>query len=261
LIGGTPPLSVVQLLWMNLIMDTFAAIALGSERPHPSIVKTPPVKDNEPLLTSIMWRQIYGMSLYITIVMIFLYFFLDNMWGLTYKVTDIDRIDAQYRYTSKGAETTALEVYTLMFNVFIWMHIFNEINCRKVGATEYNVFHNLLANYFFMGVMVFIMVVQTFMVNFLGQFSQCKKLTGQQHAFCIIWGATVLLISVLLKLSPPEWFDKIPMNLVDENKALDENDPILAKYNQQAKAKVTKKKDDHPKVEDEVKEADVNKID
>jgi hypothetical protein len=140
------------------------------------------------------------------------------------------------------------------------MHIFNEINCRKVGATEYNVFHNILANYFFIGVIVFIILVQTFMVNFLGKFSQCKKLTSQQHAFCIIWGATVLLISVLLKLSPPEWFEKIPMNLVDENKAIDENDPILAKYNQQAKAKVTKKKGDEPKVEDAVKEADVNKI-
>jgi len=40
---GESPLSVVQLLWVNLIMDTLAAIALGSERPHPSIIRQPPV--------------------------------------------------------------------------------------------------------------------------------------------------------------------------------------------------------------------------
>jgi magnesium-transporting ATPase (P-type) len=49
-------LTCVQLLWLNLIMDTFAAIALGSERPHPSIIKAPPVREGEPLLTATMWR-------------------------------------------------------------------------------------------------------------------------------------------------------------------------------------------------------------
>jgi len=65
-----------------MIMDTFAAIALGSERPHPSIIKAPPVRQGEPLLTGTMWRQIYGMTLYISGVMIILYFFIDNMFGL-----------------------------------------------------------------------------------------------------------------------------------------------------------------------------------
>lgn len=53
---GETPLSVVQLLWVNLVMDTLAAIALGSERPHPSIIKTPPQKEREPIITSAMWR-------------------------------------------------------------------------------------------------------------------------------------------------------------------------------------------------------------
>jgi len=53
---GTATFGVVQLLWLNLIMDTFAAIALGSERPHPSIIKTPPVKENETIMTVTMWR-------------------------------------------------------------------------------------------------------------------------------------------------------------------------------------------------------------
>lgn len=82
LIDGKPPISVVQLLWLNLVMDTFAAIALGSERPHPSIIRSPPIKENEQILTPTMWRQIYGMSAYIIFVMVILFFFVDNMWDI-----------------------------------------------------------------------------------------------------------------------------------------------------------------------------------
>ena len=48
---GESPLNVVQLLWINLVMDTLAAIALGSERPHPSIIKNPPFKEKEQVVT------------------------------------------------------------------------------------------------------------------------------------------------------------------------------------------------------------------
>jgi len=55
-IMGEVPLSSVQLLWINLIMDTFAALALASEKPHPSIIRTPPTKEGELVVTKVMWR-------------------------------------------------------------------------------------------------------------------------------------------------------------------------------------------------------------
>ncbi len=81
---GTSPLSINQLLWINLIMDTLAAIALGSERPHPSIIRTPPVRQGEALLTPSMWKQIYGMTIYIFTISTIMYFFVDNMWDIEY---------------------------------------------------------------------------------------------------------------------------------------------------------------------------------
>lgn len=84
---GESPLNVVQLLWINLVMDTLAAIALGSERPHPSIIKSPPFKEKEQVVTKVMWRQIFGVSAYIVLVMILQFFFADNMWGIDYKDT------------------------------------------------------------------------------------------------------------------------------------------------------------------------------
>jgi len=53
---GEPPLSAVQLLWVNLIMDTFAAVALASEKPHPSIIRTPPTKQGVLVMTKEVWR-------------------------------------------------------------------------------------------------------------------------------------------------------------------------------------------------------------
>ena len=74
--------------------------------------------------------------------------------------------------------------------------------------------------------------------------TQCVPLTGEQHAFCIIWGFTAFIISAILKLTPAEFFEKMPI-VVDENKAVDENDPIMSAYNKQAHAKVNVKKENN----------------
>jgi P-type Ca2+ transporter type 2C len=225
---GTPPLSVVQLLWLNLVMDTFAAIALGSERPHPSIIKSPPVKENESILTPIMWRQIYGMSIWIATCMFILYFFIDDMWGFEYNNSD--------HFFVEGTPTIKCKVYTMLFNTFMFMTIFNEINCRKVGATEYNVFHNIIANWYFIVIVGGITALQWVFVQYGGILTNCHALTGEEFAFCVLWGASTMLISVILKLTPAEFFEKMPI-VIDENKAIDENDPLLAAYNKQANAK------------------------
>lgn len=149
---GTSPLSIVQLLWINLIMDTLAAIALGSERPNANIIKNGPVQDKDPLITPSMLKQIYGMTLYIFMVSTLLYFFVDNSWDIEYNNSD-QPFDKDGKATPKGV------VYTMIFNTFVWMHIFNEFNCRKVGATQYNVFSDLLTNWIFLIVIVVIMTI------------------------------------------------------------------------------------------------------
>ena len=236
---GTPTLNIVQLLWVNLIMDTFAAVALGSEKPHPSIIKNAPFKENEPIITVTMWRQIYGMTAYITAVMIVLFFFVDDMWGLTLVNSDPFFID--------GVPSDKCVHYTLLFNTFVFMHLFNEINCRKIGATQFNVFHNILPNWQFMLVVGSLFAMQIVIVQYGGVLTGCAPLTADKHAFCVMIGASVLLVSAILKLTPASWTEKMPL-AVDENKPIDENDPILKMYNKQANAKVTVQK----KVEDEV---------
>lgn len=68
-----------------MIMDILAALALAAERPNDSVIKEQPIKENEPVITEFMWRQIIGMSAYITLIMTFLFFFVDNIWDLNDK--------------------------------------------------------------------------------------------------------------------------------------------------------------------------------
>jgi Ca2+-transporting ATPase len=65
-------------------MDTFAALALATEKPRPSIIATPPIRKGDNVLTPVVWRQIYGVSAYIVIVMTFLIFFGKLIWDFDY---------------------------------------------------------------------------------------------------------------------------------------------------------------------------------
>jgi Ca2+ transporting ATPase len=133
------PLSAVQLLWINLIMDTFAAFALSTEPPLPSIIVGPPLNADAQLLTPVIWRQIIGMSIWNTIVMTLMIFFGPLIAGLTYKVTD----------TANGNDDKKKHL-TMIFTTFVMLQVFNEINCRKVGRRDFNVFESILHNKYFL---------------------------------------------------------------------------------------------------------------
>lgn len=74
LITGSAPLTAVQMLWVNMIMDTLGALALATEPPHDGLMKRPPIGRNAKFITGVMWRNIIGQSLYQSIVLLVLKF-------------------------------------------------------------------------------------------------------------------------------------------------------------------------------------------
>jgi magnesium-transporting ATPase (P-type) len=64
-----PPLTAVQMLWVNLIMDTLAALALATEPPHPDLLKDKPYNRKDLIVTPVMWRNIIGQAVYQIIVL------------------------------------------------------------------------------------------------------------------------------------------------------------------------------------------------
>lgn len=69
-------------------MDTFAAIALASETPQPSIIRTPPTKSDDLIMTKHVWRQIYGVSAWSVLVIVFLVLFGKLVFGFEFDRTD-----------------------------------------------------------------------------------------------------------------------------------------------------------------------------
>lgn len=232
LASGQQAFSVVQLLWLNLIMDMFAALALAAERPQRSVIKNAPFRNSDDIITQAMWVQIIGMTVYVTIVMIFLFFFLDNMWDLG------DFSFEQEWFSSEGVASAKCVYFTMLFNTFIYLHLFNEINSRKIRADQFNVFEHILDNFYFLAVFAVTVAVQYFMIQYGGRMARCAVLTSEQHAFSILIGSTSLIASFVLKIIPESLKAKIP-RIINE-RANSDNDPLVKAYLKQANAKVSK---------------------
>ena len=100
-------LKPVPLLWVNLIMDTLAALALATDPPPPSILNRKPEPKSAPLITLTMWKMIIGQSIFQLVVTFILYFAGASIFGYD---TDLEHE----------------QLDTLVFNTFVWMQIFNQ---------------------------------------------------------------------------------------------------------------------------------------
>ena len=85
--------------------------------------------------------------------------------------------------------------YTIIFNTFVFMQLFNEINSRKLGAYEYNVFAGFFNNLLFLVILIFTIAVQVAMVQYGGQPVRTVPLTSEEHGICIAIGASTMFIS------------------------------------------------------------------
>ncbi|KAH9667743.1 calcium-transporting ATPase 9 plasma membrane-type [Citrus sinensis] len=156
--SGDVPLNAVQLLWVNLIMDTLGALALATEPPTDHLMHRLPVGRKEPLITNIMWRNLIVQALYqVTVLLV-----------LNFKGTSILHLEGERRQHASDVKNT------MIFNAFVLSQIFNEFNARK--PDEINVFTGVTKNYLFMGIIGITFVLQIIIIEFLGKFTKTVKL-------------------------------------------------------------------------------------
>ena len=115
----TSPLAAIQLLWVNLLMDSLASLALASEPPVDSLLEKPPVNRTDHMITRRMWSNMLGHAAYQIIVVMILLF----------KGADFFNIEPGHEVEDRGENSVH---YTLIFNSFVWMQLFNEVNCRNL---------------------------------------------------------------------------------------------------------------------------------
>ncbi|KAM0021315.1 putative P-type Ca(2+) transporter [Helianthus debilis subsp. tardiflorus] len=182
--NGDVPLTAVQLLWVNLIMDTLGALALATEPPTDHLMDHHPVGRREPLITNIMWRNMLVQALYQVSVLLVLYF-----RGREILHSQHD----PYKHANK-------EKNTLIFNAFVFAQIFNEFNARK--PTEMNVFKGVTKNRLFMGIVGFTVVLQVIIVMCLGKFTSTVRLSWQLWLVSIAIAFISWPLAVVGKLIP-----------------------------------------------------------
>lgn len=186
-------LTAVQLLWVNLIMDTFAALALATDPPTEKILDRLPQGKKAPLITINMWKMIIGQAIFQLTATLILHFAGNAIFGY----------DA-------ANEDQQLELDSMIFNTFVWMQIFNEFNNRRLD-NRFNIFEGVHRNYFFI-VINCIMVGAQVAIIYVG--GKAFRITpggiSAEH-----WGVSVVIaflslpMAVLIRLFPDPWFEKI----------------------------------------------------
>nr|XP_020652622.1 plasma membrane calcium-transporting ATPase 4 isoform X2 [Pogona vitticeps] len=182
------PLKAVQMLWVNLIMDTFASLALATEPPSESLLLRKPYGRNKPLISRTMMKNILGHAVY-QLTIIFTLLFAGE------KFFDIDS------GRNSPLHSPPSEHYTIVFNTFVMMQLFNEINARKIHG-ERNVFEAIFRNPIFCTVVLGTFVSQIIIVQFGGKPFSCSGLTLSQWFWCIFIGVGELLWGQLICTVP-----------------------------------------------------------
>lgn len=172
-------LTAVQLLWVNLIMDTLAALALATDPPTPSILNRKPEPKSAPLITATMWKMIIGQSIYQLAVTLVLYF------------SDVTHYTGRYKQT-------------LIFNSFVWMQIFNQYNNRRLD-NKLNIFEGVQRNWFFVGIQFIIVAGQVAIVFVGGNAFSVVKQKPEAWGIALVIGFVSIPIAAILRCIPDEW--------------------------------------------------------
>jgi Ca2+ transporting ATPase len=118
----------------------------------------------------------------------------------------------------EGHATQKCLLFTFVFQAFVFMQIFNQINARKLEEGEINVFSGMFRNWLFIAITVFTFVIQMSMVEYGGVAVKAYPLNTHQNMICLAFGALELLVGLLIKFVPLRFFQCISL---DETPASD----------------------------------------
>lgn len=177
-IGVQMPITVIQMLWINMVMDTLAGLAFSFEPALLEYMKERPKTKDEPIINRYMINQIMCTGIYSAILCI-----------LFLKLPFIAKL---FR---SGIDNTYL--YTAFFGLFIFIDIFNSFNAR---THRINILANILQNKLFVVIISFIAVVQIFLIYFGGSLFRTSGLSIKEF---------IIMISLAFTVIPFDWIRKL----------------------------------------------------
>jgi magnesium-transporting ATPase (P-type) len=196
LLGGTilkdSPLNAIQMLWVNLIMDSFASLALATEPPTDKLLERKPYPMDSKIITPMMMINIVSQSVFQILLLTVILFYGDVIFGVP-----SDRNLSHFEWNQYNGYH-----FTIFFNIFVFLQVFNSINARKLSKNELNIFENIFDNYLYFVVQFIIVAGQIIMVQFGGRALRTQPLTVNQHLACVAIASLSLVIGFIIKLLP-----------------------------------------------------------
>jgi Ca2+-transporting ATPase len=193
---GHSALGAVQLLWINLIMDTLAALALATDPATPALLHRAPERPNSALISTQMWLNIIGQAIYQMIVVLVLNFAGVSILGLEAELDNVAEV----------------RVSALCFNTYVWCQLFNQINARRLDR-GFNVFEGFFKNAWFIGILAIEVGAQVLIMFVGGAAFSVTRLPGTYWAISIVAGAISMPLAALIKLLPTPYIDRKLINL------------------------------------------------
>ncbi len=173
-VGIDTPVTVIQMLWINMVMDTLAGLAFAFEPPLLEYMKERPKKKNEPIMNKYMYSQILWTGLLSSFLC---FFFLKSSWVKSF-------------YKSDAALLSAF------FGLFIFIDIFNSFNAR---TNRLNLLANIKQNKVFIVIISFIVIVQLLLIYFGGNVFRTIGLSFYELELMIFFAFLVIPIDFVRK--------------------------------------------------------------
>lgn len=177
ILGKPNPLSITQILWVNLVMDTLAALAFGGEPALRRFMKEKPKKRDENIVSKYMWTEIITGSL----------------WTFALSMIYLESDLARNLFRADEADKYLLTGY---FCFFIFTSVFNAFNAR---TEQFNLFDNIMQNSGFLKVLGMIAVVQVVMTYLGGAVLSCYGLNVTEWLVVLIMAFTIVPVDLIRK--------------------------------------------------------------
>jgi Ca2+-transporting ATPase len=199
-LGLKPPFTVLQLLWINVIMDTFASIALCSEPPRAGLMGVRPKRRDESIVTRTMLGTIFATGLFFVVVMITLLLGMELAGWFDPNWRPKAQWDEAYSaFQSEPFPELTVRQVAIFFTIYVFFQVWNQINCRSM-TPDVSGFRGLLQNPLFLMIASLTVIGQVLIVNFGGKVFAVEPLTWLDWGLIAGGTAVVLLYAELVRL-------------------------------------------------------------
>ena len=181
-----------------------------------------------------MWRNILGQALLQITVLLVLMYKVREIFGIEYETDDPFYPNAEdIKKNPDRTEwvlyepTAKVEGYTIVFQTFVFMQLFNQINARKLGEREWNVFASFFNNFMFIAILIITFGVQMLIVEYGGRYMRAYPLSMRDNGICAAIASFTLIWGLILKCIPARWFEWIRLEEKEMSEA-EEQESMVA---------------------------------